>query len=66
MTARKNIEGVYSESNGIRLEVIKVVTEPTLTNLKFKVSSEDIKNMKKFKYVENVPSINTFNTMNGL
>lgn len=66
MTARKNIEWVYSESNGIRLEVIKVVTEPTLTNLKFKVSSEDIKNMKKFKYVENVPSINTFNTMNGL
>ncbi|WP_288479762.1 hypothetical protein [uncultured Clostridium sp.] len=57
----QNIEGVYSESNGIRLEVIKAIVDPTMINLKFKVSSEDIKNMKKFKYAENGPSINTFN-----
>lgn len=57
----QNIEGVYSESNGIRLEVIKAIVDPTMINLKFKVSSEDIKNMKKFKYAENGPNINTFN-----
>lgn len=57
----QNIKGVYSESNGIRLEVIKAVVDPTMINLKFKVSSEDIKNIKKFKYAENGPSINTFN-----
>lgn len=57
----QNIKGVYSESNGIRLEVIKAVVDPTMINLKFKVSSEDIKKMKKFKYAENGPSINTFN-----
>lgn len=57
----QNIEGVYSESNGIKLEVVKVLVDPTMINLKFKVSSEDIKNIKKFKYDENGPSINTFN-----
>ncbi|MEG1311045.1 MAG: DUF4179 domain-containing protein [Peptostreptococcaceae bacterium] len=57
----QNIEGVYSESNGIKLEVVKAVVDPTMINLKFKVSSEDIDSMKKFKYVENGPSINTFN-----
>lgn len=57
----QNIKGVYSESNGIRLEVIKAVVDQTMINLKFKVSSEDIENIKKFEYDENGPSINTFN-----
>lgn len=57
----QNVEGAYSQSNGIRLEVIKVVVDPTMINLKFKVSSEDINKIKKFKYSENRPSINTFN-----
>lgn len=57
----QNIEGAYSESNGIKIEVVKAVVDPTMINLKFKVSSEDIKSIKKFKYVENGPSINAFN-----
>lgn len=57
----QNVEGVYSESNGIRLEVIKAVVDPTMINLKFKISSEDINKIKKFKYSEKGPSINIFN-----
>ena len=57
----QNIEGVYSESNGIRLEVVKAVADPTMINLKFKVSSNDINKIKKFRYSENGASINKFN-----
>lgn len=57
----QNIDGIYSESNGIRLEVIKVVSDPTMINLKFKVSSNDINNIKEFKYAQDGPSINYFN-----
>ncbi|MGL4849037.1 MAG: DUF4179 domain-containing protein [Clostridium sp.] len=57
----QNIEGVYSESNGIRLEVINAVADPTMIKLKFKLSSEDIKKIKEFEYVEKEASINTFN-----
>ncbi|MGL4796526.1 MAG: DUF4179 domain-containing protein [Paraclostridium sp.] len=57
----QNVEGIASESNGINIEVIKVIADPTMMNLKFKVSSDDIKKISEFKYTENGPSINTFN-----
>lgn len=57
----QNIDGIYSESNGIRLEVIKIVSDPTMINLKFKVSSNDINKIKEFKYAQDGPSINSFN-----
>ena len=57
----QNVSEVYSESNGIRLEVVKASIDSTMINLKFRVTSKDIKNMKKFKYTENGASINRFN-----
>lgn len=57
----QSIDGLVSKSNGINLEIIKVISDPTMINLKFKVSSEDISNIQNFKYNENGASINTFN-----
>lgn len=57
----QNIEGSYSESNGIKLEVIKAVADPTMINLKFKISSSDINKIQKFRYSEDGSAINIFN-----
>ncbi|MGX4599403.1 DUF4179 domain-containing protein [Faecalimicrobium sp. JNUCC 81] len=45
-------EGVFSESNGIRLEVVDLVADPTIINIKFKLSSKDTNELKKFKNPE--------------
>lgn len=48
----KKLEGVFSESNEIRLEVVDLVADPTIISIKFKLSSKDASELKKFKNPE--------------
>lgn len=42
--------GIESESNGIKLELLNVVKDPTIIQLSYRLSSEDPKVLKGFKY----------------
>lgn len=42
--------GIVSESNGIKLELLKVVKDPTIIQLSYRLSAEDKTLLKGFKY----------------
>ncbi|WP_042273219.1 hypothetical protein [Faecalimicrobium dakarense] len=48
----QKVEGVFSKSDGIRLEVVDLVADPTIINIRFKLSAKDANELKKFKNPE--------------
>lgn len=42
--------GLVSESNGIKLELLKVVKDPTVIQFSYRLSSDDVKGLRNFKY----------------
>lgn len=42
--------GLVSESNGIKLELLKVVKDPTVIQLSYRLSADDITRLRNFKY----------------
>lgn len=58
----QEIKGVVSESNGIQLEIIGGLIDPTIIHLRLKVSAEDPKQLKGFKYnsQHKVPFVDQF------
>ncbi len=58
----QKVEGVFSEYDGIKLEVVDLIADPTMINIKFKLSAKDVNKLKEFKNpeIENKSIMNHF------
>lgn len=46
----QNVEGVFAEDNNIKLELMNVVADPTTISLRFKITSDNINELKKLGF----------------
>lgn len=58
----QSLEGIVSESNGIKLEVIGGLVDPTIIHLRLKLTAEDPELLKNFEYNQHtIQFIDQFN-----